>query len=31
MHIDQAEVISFVVGMIVGYLLRGRYPSILKR
>ena len=31
MHIDQAEVISFVVGMIVGYLLRGRYPNIFHR
>lgn len=31
MHIDQAEVISFVVGLIVGYLLRGRYPNILHR
>jgi hypothetical protein len=31
MHIDQAEVISFVVGLIVGYLLRGQYPNILRR
>ena len=31
MHIDQAEVISFVVGIIVGYLLRGRFPNILRR
>ena len=31
MHMDQAEVISFVVGLIVGYLLRGRYPNILHR
>ena len=31
MHIDQAEVISFVVGLVVGYLLRGLYPNILHR